>query len=31
MIVTRTECGDAMFMAMPGGAAEHMLDHGLVG
>jgi aminoglycoside phosphotransferase (APT) family kinase protein len=27
MIVTRTERGDAMFLRMLGGAAEHMLDH----
>lgn len=31
MIVTQTERGDAMFMNMLGGAADHMLDHGLVG
>lgn len=27
MVVTRTERGDAMFLRMLGGAAEHMLDH----
>ena len=31
MIVTQTERGDAMFMNMLGGAADHMLDHRLVG
>jgi hypothetical protein len=31
MIVTRTERGDAMFLRMLGGAADHMLDHGAMG
>ena len=31
MIVTRTERGDAMFLRMLGGAADHMLDHDAVG
>jgi hypothetical protein len=31
MIVTQTERGDAMFLNMLGGAADHMLDHGLFG
>lgn len=30
MVVTRTERGDAMFLRMLGGAAEHMLDHGML-
>jgi di/tricarboxylate transporter len=27
MVVTQTERGDAMFLRMLGGAAEHMRDH----
>jgi hypothetical protein len=31
MIVTQTPRGDDMFMAMLGSAADHMLDHGVMG
>lgn len=31
MIVTQTERGDRMFLQMLGSAADHMLDHGLIG
>jgi hypothetical protein len=31
MIVTQTERGDRMFLAMLGGAADHMADHGMMG
>jgi hypothetical protein len=27
MVVTRTDRGDAMFLRMLSGAAQHMLDH----
>lgn len=30
MVVTQTERGDRMFLRMLGGAAEHMLDHGML-